>query len=341
MRLLRQVPAITELSHLDAAGREQLRVSRLAMDVVGSADRLFAETRNSARPRAETYFGPVYFRKESEPYMTIAVPGAEAASPSRRSTSSSSGTSSRRSRSARQGWPTWSTTRRAGRPSRHQPGAAEDRRWRPRAGEGRAGRRGQRREVTIARDRRGGKCSPRTRAIAPLGWFVLVEQPWRKPSRRSTPRPRTACWWWPARAVGAGQRAAGAPDGPADPGRCRRARPSSARAISDQRIEVHTGDELEALADEFNRMAGRLRESYATLEQKVEERTRELAEALEQQTATARDPPRDRELTDRHSAGRRRGGEIGRAPDRRQPGAHRPDRVDRALRLAVEQSTGQ
>src|SRR5207302_840433 len=36
LRLLRQVPAITELSQLDANGREQLRVSRLAMDVVAS-----------------------------------------------------------------------------------------------------------------------------------------------------------------------------------------------------------------------------------------------------------------------------------------------------------------
>ena len=55
----------------------------------------------------------------------------------------------------------------------------------------------------------------------------------------------------------------------------------------DQRIDVKTGDELEGLADQFNRMAGQLQESYATLEQKVEDRTRELTEALEQQTATA------------------------------------------------------
>ena len=32
-RLLRQVPAITELAQLDATGKEQLRVSRLAMDL--------------------------------------------------------------------------------------------------------------------------------------------------------------------------------------------------------------------------------------------------------------------------------------------------------------------
>ena len=36
LRLLRQVPAITELAQLDSSGKEQLRVSRLAMDVVGS-----------------------------------------------------------------------------------------------------------------------------------------------------------------------------------------------------------------------------------------------------------------------------------------------------------------
>src|SRR5437764_7845769 len=35
VRLLRQVPAITELSQLDGEGKEQLKVSRLAMDVVG------------------------------------------------------------------------------------------------------------------------------------------------------------------------------------------------------------------------------------------------------------------------------------------------------------------
>jgi signal transduction histidine kinase len=55
----------------------------------------------------------------------------------------------------------------------------------------------------------------------------------------------------------------------------------------DQRIEVHTGDELEALAEQFNKMAGDLKESYSGLERKVDERTAELKESLEQQTATA------------------------------------------------------
>jgi signal transduction histidine kinase len=43
-----------------------------------------------------------------------------------------------------------------------------------------------------------------------------------------------------------------------------------------QRIAIKTNDELEALGDEFNKMATRLQESYATLEHKVEERTRQL-----------------------------------------------------------------
>src|SRR5919197_3644972 len=55
----------------------------------------------------------------------------------------------------------------------------------------------------------------------------------------------------------------------------------------DHRLEIKTGDELQQLADEFNRMTAQLQESYANLEQKVEDRTKELTESLEQQTATS------------------------------------------------------
>src|SRR6266516_6492736 len=51
LRLLRQVPAITEISHLDAAGREQLRVSRLTLSLAGrQAD--YSATPNFLPPRA-------------------------------------------------------------------------------------------------------------------------------------------------------------------------------------------------------------------------------------------------------------------------------------------------
>jgi signal transduction histidine kinase len=53
------------------------------------------------------------------------------------------------------------------------------------------------------------------------------------------------------------------------------------------RLDLRTGDEIEVLADEFNKMTSQLQESYANLEQKVEDRTRELTESLDQQTATS------------------------------------------------------
>ena len=52
------------------------------------------------------------------------------------------------------------------------------------------------------------------------------------------------------------------------------------------RLNVKTGDELETLADEFNRMSARLQEAYTGLEHKVAERTQELV-ALNQQLEQA------------------------------------------------------
>jgi hypothetical protein len=75
LRLLRQVPAITELAQLDATGKERLRVSRLAMDVVGSGADLSNDPKFTEAAARKVYYGPVYFRRESEPYMTLAIAG--------------------------------------------------------------------------------------------------------------------------------------------------------------------------------------------------------------------------------------------------------------------------
>ncbi|HUJ66413.1 MAG TPA: cache domain-containing protein, partial [Acidimicrobiales bacterium] len=72
--LLRRVPSITEAMHLDASGRETLRVSRLARNVVGSGTDRSQDPGFVAAQAGRTYFGPIYFRRESEPYMTIALP---------------------------------------------------------------------------------------------------------------------------------------------------------------------------------------------------------------------------------------------------------------------------
>ena len=56
----------------------------------------------------------------------------------------------------------------------------------------------------------------------------------------------------------------------------------------DQRIEVKGRDELAALSETFNKMAAELRESYSGLEEKVTERTRELAETSRALEAASR-----------------------------------------------------
>ena len=75
LRLLRQVPAITELAQVNSSGKERLRVSRLAMDVVGSGIDFSKEPKFTEAAANKIYYGPVYFRREFEPYMTLALAG--------------------------------------------------------------------------------------------------------------------------------------------------------------------------------------------------------------------------------------------------------------------------
>src|ERR1700691_445686 len=75
LRLLRQVPGITELAQIDASGPEQLRVSRLTMDVVGSGVDYSTKPEFTQAVAHKVYYGPVYFRRESEPYMTLTLAG--------------------------------------------------------------------------------------------------------------------------------------------------------------------------------------------------------------------------------------------------------------------------
>ena len=75
LRLLRQVPAITELAFLDGSGIEQLKVSRLAMDVTASKQDLSQEPNFKEAVAHKVYFGPVYLRRQSEPYLTLSLAG--------------------------------------------------------------------------------------------------------------------------------------------------------------------------------------------------------------------------------------------------------------------------
>ena len=73
------MPEVTDIAQLDADGREQVAVSRLGMDVIGSGKDRSQEPAFTKAQRGKPWFGPVYFRKETEPYMTIAVRSAATA----------------------------------------------------------------------------------------------------------------------------------------------------------------------------------------------------------------------------------------------------------------------
>ena len=289
VRLQRQVLPITEVSHLDAAGREQLRVSRLAMDVVGSQQDYSSDPKFRVAKSGRTYFGPVYFRKESEPYMTIAMPQA-------------GGGVTVAEVNLKFIWDVVSQIKvgKAGLAYVVDGGGAliahpdislvlqkTNLAGLDQVKAVLANVPGDR-EVTIARDLKGREVLTAYSKITTLGWVVLVEQPLEEafaPLYASAYRTIAMVALGIALAVVAGVVLAR-----------RLARPiqllqESAAKIGagelDHQIAIRTGDELEALAGEFNQMTSRLRESYATLEQRVEDRTRELSESLEQQTATA------------------------------------------------------
>jgi len=74
IKLLKTEPAITSVTALDSGGREQYKLSRVQLALPGD---LISRSDDEAFLRAKggvTYFSPVYFVGDSEPYATIATP---------------------------------------------------------------------------------------------------------------------------------------------------------------------------------------------------------------------------------------------------------------------------
>ncbi len=76
MRLLRQNAAIIEVVQIDSTGKERLRVNRGLVSLIPKNDQDYSHdpifTQAVANKR---YYGPVYFYRESEPYMTLSLAG--------------------------------------------------------------------------------------------------------------------------------------------------------------------------------------------------------------------------------------------------------------------------
>jgi len=281
--LLKHVPALADISYLDSSGKEQLRVSRIEVDVFGG--------QTSGRPAIQAantedvYFSAVYFRNESEPFITIAVtedtpdPGVVVADVNLKfiwdvisqikigetgyayavdaggilvAHPNISLVLKRTDLSAFKQVKTALETPL----SETQPGQAE---------------------VMIARDIDARRVLTTYHPIEPLGWYMIVEQPLGEAFA-----PLYSSFWRIGFLLLGGASVAVVTSlflarRMVTPIRALQA--SAARIGAgelDQSIVVDTGDELEELAEGINRMASRLRDSYATLEQKVEERTRNL-----------------------------------------------------------------
>ena len=76
LRLLRQVPDVREFVQLDSVGIEQLKISRLGVDVVASKGDFSQDPKFTEAMAKRVYYGPVYFTpRNAEPDMTLALAG--------------------------------------------------------------------------------------------------------------------------------------------------------------------------------------------------------------------------------------------------------------------------
>src|SRR3982074_1674728 len=293
LRLLKQVPAITELAQLDSTGKERLRVSRLAMEVGDSGLDLSKEAKFTEAVAHKVYYGPVYFRRESEAYMTLSLAG----------TRKDAGVSIAEV-NLKLIWDVVSQIKVGERGHAYVVGAQGRLIAHPdislvlrntdmskllqvqaaRAG----GAGGGSDSLEGTRNIQGQEVLTASAPIAPLGWTMFVELPVEEAyASLYAALQRLAIVLLGASifAVLAGIFLARRMVGPIQTLRAGAERIGSGDFA--QRISIKTGDELEGLANQFNDMGARLQESYADLENKVEQRTTELSESLQFQTATS------------------------------------------------------
>ncbi|MBK5959312.1 hypothetical protein CCR97_14010 [Rhodoplanes elegans] len=289
--LLRQVPAIDELMQIDGAGRELLRVSRFSVEAIAGTD--FSRDPRFVQALArQTWIGPVTFRNEVDPYVSIAIAhsgqdaGVTVAEVDLRFlrdliapfTVGDQGYAYVLGTRGRLVAATDGLKAPRGSDLGDLPQVAEAlAEVATRPGTGATG------VAAFGRDLADRSVLAAAVAIPRTDWLMVVEQPLAeafKPfyvlllriaglilvcillavltgillARRMVV---------PIRALSAGAA-------------------HFAEGDFSHRIAVRTGDEIEALADEFNHMAAQLDQSYARLEQTVAVRTRELAERSRQ-----------------------------------------------------------
>ncbi|HET8876410.1 MAG TPA: ATP-binding protein [Casimicrobiaceae bacterium] len=286
--LLRHHPEVSGVRWIDAGGDERIALSRFDRNVVDAARNWSAEPGFRTARKTSSYVGPIHFRKETEPYVSVAAardPG---------------GSVLVAEVDLKYVWDVVSQVQlthdgvayvvdRAGELISHPDiglvlrktdlsTLPQVRRALDRTSQGTL-------VIAEARDLAGVPVVSTAAPIDSLGWVVFAEEPLDealRPVYASLERSVALVVLGLIAAIAASILLAR-----------RMVRPireieTRARQIGegrfDRRIALSTGDELEALAHQFNLMAGRVQDTYAMQETRIAERTRELALANEAKT---------------------------------------------------------
>jgi two-component system, NtrC family, sensor kinase len=302
-RLLDRDSSVSRVSYVDLRGEEQVRTSALETDRIGSGASLARSPKFLVARAKGEYFGRVYF-ENGLPHLTVSVAerapgrGAVVAEIDLRSI----GQVIERARVGTAGYAyaVDSHGELVTHPDenlvlRHTSFASLP--------QVRAALRGPAKAppdaATTGRDQNGTKVLSAFQTIRPLGWRVFVEQPLSEafaPLKSAIWRTAFLLVAFLLLAIATSVLLARRLVRPIESMQTAAAKIGSGSL--NQRIEVPSNDELGALAQEFNRMAARLQESYSGLERKVEERTRELATAL----AELDEKSRELEAASRHKS---------------------------------------
>ena len=298
MKLLNVAPAITEVVAIDVQGAPRVHVARFRA-ILSDEEPDYSKAAGFLQVKQGiTFFGPVYFVRGSEPYMTMAVPierfpgsviGVLQAEVNLRYI--------------------WEIVRdinvgkagyayivsRSGDIIAHPDiGLVLQRRKAAHLDQVKAALRPapaiQKPESTVARSLSGEKVLSSYAFLPSLDWAVIIERPLEEayePLYASVSRTSTLLLIGLGIALFASVFVARRVVRPL--GALREGVERIGRGDLSYRLDLKTGDEIEVLAEEFNKMTRQLQESYGSLEQKVEERTNALQMRTQELTRTVKE----------------------------------------------------
>jgi signal transduction histidine kinase len=298
MKLLNVAPAITEVVAIDVQGAPRVHAARFRA-VLSDEEPDYSKAASFLQVKQGiTFFGPVYFVRGSEPYMTMAVPierfpgsviGVLQAEVNLRYI--------------------WEIVRdinvgkagyayivsRSGDIIAHPDiGLVLQRRKAAHLDQVKAALRPapaiQKPESTVARSLSGEKVLSSYVFLPSLDWAVIIERPLEEayePLYASVSRTSTLLLIGLGIALFASVFVARRVVRPL--GALREGVERIGRGDLSYRLDLKTGDEIEVLAEEFNKMTGQLQESYGSLEQRGEERTNALQMRTQELTRTVKE----------------------------------------------------